>query len=98
MWSPLLALLQHLADGGDDLVGVGRGEFLERRAERDGHVGAGDARDRRVELVEALLHQDPGEPRPADPPPRPSPAPTTPSRHPTHPARPPPPRRPTPPP
>src|SRR5262245_61693563 len=62
--APVLAavLLEHLTDRTDDVVGVGGGERLQRRTERDGDVGTGDSRDRGVQVVEAILHDDPGQP------------------------------------
>src|SRR3990167_8170209 len=38
-------LFQDLADRGDDRIGIGGHELLERRAERDRHVRARPARD-----------------------------------------------------
>src|SRR6266850_5809856 len=45
----LTSLLEDLPHGGDDVVRLRGRERFQRRAERDGHVGTGHPRDRRVE-------------------------------------------------
>src|SRR5437762_7702549 len=58
----LLWSLEDLANGGDDRVGIRRREGFQGRTERNRRVRAVDAHDRRVEIVEALLHDHPRQP------------------------------------
>src|SRR5579884_1435140 len=57
----LLLVLRELAQGAGDVLDLRDVCLLERRRERDGRVGGGEALDRRVEVLERLLRDGRGD-------------------------------------